>query len=195
MIQKELEEQAYALLAQRNIQECINLLEAALRQIPSTPYHAVIGRDLLPLTDSAADYLQRFYDFASANLELKAIYLEMNGFAINPDLWFMDAFGYKTYSGLGDLDWLAEWDTPDFDSFTITGFEDIQKVYADIYLDQSQPESVQQAGELTEYLVTLRMQELVGAAHRKAAEYSNGLKNIVILSTSHDFDFISESSL
>jgi hypothetical protein len=73
-MQRELEEPAYALLAQRKIKECIGLLEAALAQLPPTPYHAVIGRDLLPLTDNVANYLQNFYDFASTRLELKAIY-------------------------------------------------------------------------------------------------------------------------
>jgi hypothetical protein len=116
-------------------------------------------------------------------------------FAVNPDLLFINAFGYKSYAGLEDLDWLADWDTPNFESFTLTGFEDIQKVYAQIFLERNSPAFVKEAAEITEYLVTLRMQELVSAAHQKAAATSNGLCKIVVLATTHDFDFISESSL
>jgi len=192
---EELENQVYELVAKNQTHNAIQILEDALNQLPATPYHAIIGRDLLHMTVITADYLRKFYESVPANADLRTIYIEMNAFAINSDCWFIDAFGYKSYNGIDDLDWLSDWDTSDFTSLTISGYEEIQKAFKTFYLDQNKSEVIRQSGEIAEHLIILRLQELVRAAHVKAVESISALQDIIVLSTAHDFDLISFSDL
>ncbi|HYG37003.1 MAG TPA: hypothetical protein VD908_00225 [Cytophagales bacterium] len=60
----------------------------------------------------------------------------MNGFTINNDRWFIDLFSFENYSSIG-WDWLSDFYDSTANDLTITGFEDIQKVFQDIASLQS----------------------------------------------------------
>lgn len=104
----ELLERIVALLNQDKVEEAIAITEIKLKQHTKTDFHKILGRDLLHLTEDFADYINEFYNQVNAHMAVKAIYCEMNGFTINPDLWFVDLFAYDQLGGTEDYDWLAD---------------------------------------------------------------------------------------
>ena len=87
---------------------CIDFMEAGLRAIEPTPYHRVLGRHFLSRVPELAEWLIEFHKkTASSGLELEALYVEMNGFTINPDQWYCDLFGYKKAGDIWELEWLS----------------------------------------------------------------------------------------
>jgi len=121
---------------------------------------------------------------------LKAFYCEMNGFTINYDRWFIDLFSFSEI-GKEDYEWLADFEHHTNKDLTITGFEKIQKVYEDVYKNQKHdiPE-IEQAYEVAELLIILRLQELFRETYKSAK--SNGKKwtKIPIFVTAHDYEMI-----
>lgn len=178
--------------------ECIAGLEEALGALRETPYHAILGKDFLHLSEAAAGYIADVYRRASLESNVKAMYCEMNGFEINPDLWYFNGFTYDIEGDLWDLtfdpDWLADWNYAEEDGFVLTGLEQVQDAFARLYCDASQPLSVRLAGELAEHLVIARFNELIGAAHGEAKIISPDLETIPIFSTAHDWDMIYPST-
>ncbi|BAO76537.1 hypothetical protein WPG_2307 [Winogradskyella sp. PG-2] len=59
----------------------------------------------------------------------------MNGFTINYDRWFIDLFSFSEI-GQEDYEWLADFEHSANKDLTITGFENLQKVYEDVYKNQ-----------------------------------------------------------
>jgi hypothetical protein len=172
------------------LNDFIESAENALRTIRETPFHSVIGLSFLHHRDEVASYLDCFVLSSNENAPLAAVYCEMNGFAINPDRWFFDAFGYRVAGDIGgfDLDWLADSDTVSEPSFTLTGMERVQEAFAKFYLLETKPLSVEIAEELSEHLVTARFMELIAAAHSILREQSSSSALIPFLSTAHDWD-------
>jgi len=134
--------------------------------------------------------INSFISECNKTFDLKAIYLEMNGFDINPNRWFFDLFGYKTFPQDEDsLDWLAHWQSPEFPEVTLTGLESIQELYDDyrknkLYKDDDKAYNE----ELATLLVMAKFCHLI----------DNSLENqklaIHVLATAHDFDIIYHKS-
>ncbi len=112
---------------------------------------------------------------------MAAIYVELNGFTINPDRWFFDPFAYRRHGGHSDWDWLAEWESEEFTPVTLTGMEDLQVVYASQAFREP---AFQQAEELAPLCVVLSFQRLI----REAVATIDGLV-VPVLATAHDWDF------
>ena len=173
------------------LEECIEFLEDGLRCLTSTPYHQVLGKHFLERTDQLADWLVDYCKkAAAANVKLAALYLEMNGFSINPAQWHCDLFGYHKAGDIWDLDWLAEYDAAHDDCFVLTGMEDVQKVYAQYFTDENHPLGVELAEEITSHLVTARFMQLVGAAHEAAKAQYSELGKLQIFASAHDWDVV-----
>src|SRR5215216_3654726 len=65
-----------------------------------------------------------FHSESNKIFDVKAVYLEMNGFGINPNRWYFDFFGYESTPPNDDsLDWLSHWQSPDYPTITLTGLE------------------------------------------------------------------------
>lgn len=174
--------------------DCIASLEEALSAMRDTAYHRVLGRDFLSHTREAAEYLVDFHRSACANGTVSALYFEVNGFTINPDLWYFDGFAYSTAGDIWDLDWLASWDSSTEEPFSLHGMETVQEAFADLYLSDDQPLSVSLAGELAEHLVTARYMQLIAAAHEYAKRNYAPLQGLTILSTAHDWDTVHQTA-
>lgn len=118
--------------------------------------------------------------------DLKAIYLELNGFDINPNRWFFDFFGYKAVPQNDDsLDWLAYWQSPDDPSITLTGLESIQKLYSNYMsnkLDKDKDKAYNE--ELATLLVMAKFCKLI------AESLDNKKLDVHVYATAHDFDII-----
>ena len=178
----------------REYRQAIEMMEGRLRELPTTDFHVILGRDLFHLTDSLAQWLDKFYHAASEQIAVRAMYCETNGFPINPDLWFIDAFAFEKQEGLDDLDWLSDWDfdLPD-SSFVMTGFEDLQQAYKKKRQrphEKDRPPGVEDASNLAEILIVLHVQALFDRAYIRLSEMKSSCASIPILSTAHDWDMI-----
>src|SRR5690606_30433796 len=130
------------------------------------------------------NYLNEFYKNAKDEIEVKAIYSEMNGFTINYDLWFIDLFAFTECGGLEDLDWLADFEVSSVDSMTITGFEELQSVYED-YMENEKwsDEKLEEACEICELIIILKLQELFRETKKLAIEKNFEWANISLFAT------------
>jgi hypothetical protein len=173
------------------LEKCITSMEDGLRALKQTPYHKVLGKDFLHQADELAVWLIDFCQKAFATkLKLAAIYLEMNGFTINPKQWHCNLFGYKKAGDIWDLDWLSAWDAERAECFVLRGMETVQATFAKLFLDGKQPLAVKIAEELAVHLVTARFMQLVAAAHKIAKRRYPGLKGLPVLATAHDWDTV-----
>ncbi len=173
---------------------CIAFLEEGMHALRKTPYHEVLGRGFLHQTSAAAEYLIKFHRKASAEIDVAALYFEMNGFTINPDRWYFNGFAYKTAGDIWELEWLAHWDADTGnDSFTLTGMESVQEAFARLYCDENQPLSVEMAAELADHLINGRFMQLISAAHAVAKQSYKALDGLPILATAHDWDRVHQT--
>lgn len=204
-------------LSDKNIKSAIDFCETELQKVPTTDYHKILGKELNHLIDPLIFWIDTFYNHISKQIDIEAMYCEMNGFTINPDLWFADLFAFDDYQGTEDLDWLADfeyghctilqdpnWTGPPtgiLNSFLITSLEELQSKfewkmgededgnpnYKKTTIDDDNAEA------LCEHLIVLRLQELFDKAYIKAkASNDYSWANIPIIVTAHDWDMIYE---
>jgi hypothetical protein len=178
-----------------DLQACIEYLEGGLRAIQPTPYHQVLGKSFVAQTEDLAAWLADFCrKGAAAGLGLAAVYLEMNGFAINPGQWHCNVFGYKTAGSLWELDWLSRWDAGRTERFVLRGMEAVQDAFARLFRDDQQPLGVKLAEEVAAHLVTARFMQLVAASHAAAKRQFEGLDGLRVLASAHDWDTAHETT-
>ncbi len=176
---------------QNQINEAIDTAEKALIDMPTTDFHVIIGRNMLHLKDELLAFIDNFYNQAIEKIDVKAIYSEMNGFTINYDLWYLDMFAYKQCEGLDDVDWLAYFNFAADSMMTISGFEDLQKVFEDYMINEKyKDKTLATACEACEYLIILRLQELFREVQTMAKNQNLVWHSISIFTTAHDYDLI-----
>lgn len=178
-------------LRKGNIDTCINRVVEELKKLPDTPFHNVINFRFSNKPHDVAEYFRKFIQKEKGRIDLKAIYTETNGFYINPDLWFFDLCAYEEYGGHDDYDWLSDWQSDDYESMTLTGLEEIQKVYKKFEDGEYEEYKDDYSGarDLCSLLIVLYFQDLI----KKSAPIIGDLY-VPILATSHDYDFIYEYS-
>ncbi len=180
------------MLDEKKLNEAISWSECGLKKRPLSEFHKIIGRNLDHLISPLIEWINKFYERVSHNITVKSIYCEMNGFTINPDLWFINLFAFDKYSGLDDLDWVADWEDQNItkESFVITGLEDLQKVYEndDRTLEDGQTMI------FCEFLIVLRLQELFSNSFNKAIQEKRQWTNIPIIVTAHDWELIYQTT-
>lgn len=187
----ELIERAESFVNHCKISEAIAFVEAEMRKITETPYHVVLGRDLLHMSGDITDWLQLFHSKAEVHFQVGAIYSEMNGFSINPDQWFVDAFAYQTLGPRNDWDWLSDWDFDIPDSeLTLTGFEELQSVYQRWHSEEECPANMGIASDIADLLVVLRLQQVFQDVWRKNDLKKVAVSRVPLLVTAHDWDMI-----
>ena len=173
------------------LEKCIAVLEEGLRAIKRTPYHKALGKSFLHQSSDLANVLIEFCQNAvAAKIKLAAVYLEMNGFTINPVEWHCHLFGYERAGDIWDLDWLSAWDAESDGAFVLDGMESLQKVYAQYFLKREKHLALELAEEIADHLVTSRFMELVAEAHKKAKRRFAGLRGLPVLATAHDWDTV-----
>jgi len=133
-------------------------------------------------------FTNKFISSSKRSFRVKAIYLEMNGFDINYDLWFFSPFGYETYDpDPDDLDWLSDWQSEDENVMSLTGLEFVQADFAWYCEEKDEKDnSHDRVHELATLLVMVKFIALV-----RAALASGPLaKPVPVFATAHDFDII-----
>jgi len=179
-----------------SIDKAIELAENELKKIPATGFHKVLGRDFLNVTDDLVEFVNHFYAEATKEIEVKAIYSEMNGFTINYDVWFLDLFAFKTCEGLEDTDWLADDDFSIRESLVLSGMEDIQAVYEDYMKNEKwSDKDLENAMEVCEIIIVLRLQELFKTTVDSAIQKQLKWAKVPIFATAHDYDILYSSNL
>lgn len=164
--------------------------EAALAQLPASGFQQVIGKDLLHLQQPLTVFLNHFYKAMDEEeeLDVKAIYVEMNSFTTQYDRWFIHLLAYESAARRDNLDWLTDFAGESEKSLTITGYETLQEANKNYMQSEGYRDDQQrQACELQEYLVILRFQELVKhtvAANKGKAPWAD----VPMFIGAHDFE-------
>ena len=200
----ELADKLSELLESKKLDEAIAMAEQELKIIPTTDFHKILDKNLLHLTSNLAKHIKEFDKSTKDVLKKKqgfiknlfgsgkevkpaAYYCEMNGFTINYDRWFIDLFSFENYS-LTDWEWLSDFYDSTANDLTITGFEDIQKVFEDVHENNRFEEpNIDKAYEVCELLVILRLQELFRATYKTN---QGDWDNIPMFVTAHDYELI-----
>lgn len=184
----ELWEKINILITQGKLEDSINYLESNLASCKSDRFKSLIGLDFTNDPAEIAKKINEFIYSCELNFDVRSIYLEMNGFYINPDRWYFDFFAYDTYDeDAEDLDWLSDWDSEIWPEITLEGLEEIQNDF-DWYNKSSgfNDASAKEANEYAVLLVMCKFAILIG----KAVATDKINKGIPVLATAHDFDII-----
>ncbi|WP_299112158.1 hypothetical protein [uncultured Winogradskyella sp.] len=192
----ELEDKLNEYVKRNDLDSAIKIAESELSKISQTEFHQLIGMNLLHLKSELSEFISKFYSSAKLKYtfnftkKLKAFYCEMNGFTINYDRWFIDLFSFSEI-GEEDYDWLADFEYNTKKDLTITGFENLQNVYEDVYKNKKDeiPE-IEQAYEIAELLIILRLQELFRETYKKAKENGKKWGDFPMFVTAHDYEMI-----
>jgi hypothetical protein len=172
------------------IDAAIRYTEDKLAELPETPFHQVIGKDLLHLQPILGQFLNSFYKAMKEEeeLDIKAILCEMNAFTINYEHWFIDLFAYETVEEEDTLNWLAEFDGQSEKSMSITGFEALQEANREYMKTEGyRDDNLRAACELHEYLVILRLYQLFKQTvteHKNRAAWAG----IPMFVSAHDYE-------
>lgn len=157
-------EQIQDLIQAGKIAEAIREAEAKLSQLPPSDFQRVIGKDLLHLQPALTSFLNYFYEAMTVEeeLEIKALYIEMNSFTTQYQRWFLHVLAYESLYDRDNLDWLTDFSGESEKSLTITGYEALQEANEKYMQSEGyRDDGLRQACELQEFLVILRVQELV----------------------------------
>lgn len=192
----DLEDKLNEYVKRNDLDSAIRIAETELSQISQTEFHQLIGMNLLHMELDLNEFISRFYSSVklkyslSFTKRLKAFYCEMNGFTINYDRWFIDLFSFSEI-GQEDYEWLADFEHHTKKNLTITGFENLQKVYQDVYKNQKHeiPE-IEQAYEVAELLIILRLQELFRETYKNAQANGKKWSEYPMFITAHDYEMI-----
>lgn len=161
-------------------------LESRLRATASNRFRSLVDSHF---TNSPRAVFAHFSEFVTAcqgQFDVRAIYLEMNGFDINYDRWYFDSFAYAEYSDdPQDIDWLCDWNSPDWKQFTLTGLEQTQDDFR-WYMENKiyDKKTYDAEKEIATLLVMVRFVQLV----RTALKIGTFNAPLPLLATAHDFD-------
>ena len=164
----------------------VRLLEDYIAADKRRPFSGLVGHSFSNSSDSIIAELNRFISHCETTFRIDSLYLEMNGFDINPDRWYVDFFGYDHYSTVeDDLDWLCDWQSPDFPSMTLIGLEDVQRDFdcyheKRMYKDKSYKALYETACNLVMSKFVLLIEDTLRSR--------NLVKPIPVLATAHDFE-------
>ena len=191
------------LLEENQLDAAIEIAESELQKIPQTGFHKIIGKRLTNQSEKLQEYIIKFDESTTKILNKKksflasllnnktirpsAYYCEMKGFTINYDRWFIDLFSFDKIDE-SDWEWLCEFYDSTTSNLTITGFEEIQKVYEDVHENNRfAVPNIKESYEVCELIVILRLQELFRETYKnQTAQWSQ----IPMFVTAHDYEMI-----
>jgi hypothetical protein len=189
-------EQIIPALTVLDFENALSIAETGLGKLPQTEFHAILGTSLVSQAVGLVDWIDKFYQTASKNLSIKALYFEMVEFDINTEHWYIDGFAYTADGSLSmeEMNWLSDWQADTRDElgtvFLIEGLEPLQKAFAEVALKTP---ALQDARDWCEQIVITRFMELMHAAHLLAKNHAVGLSGIPWYFTEHSYDFIVRS--
>jgi hypothetical protein len=137
------------------------LLMESLRATPASPYHIACDLRIETPRETVAEYFDSYLAGARRNNRVAVVYCEMNGFTINPDEWYCDAFGFQEDGGRDDYGWLGNFSSSADESLIIQGLEPLQKVFAESMLLDARDSESRDAQAFAARLVVVRFQRML----------------------------------
>ena len=119
------------LIIKKKIEEAIEIAEEKLETIPQSAFHKILDRGFAYQADNLVCFIEDFYVSVKEELKIKSIYVEMNGFTINPDLWYVDVFALDRKGSIDNLEWMnlkREYSTVQ-NEFILKGLEQVQTAF------------------------------------------------------------------
>ncbi|NVO86403.1 hypothetical protein [Hymenobacter terrestris] len=158
------------LLQEGKLREAIVQGEHQLNSLQKTYFHPLLGTSLLHQREEVAAWLNAFYQHVSQKMPVGALYVEMNAFDLNTEEWYLDGFAYEVAGTRDDAEWLTNWsaDTATNEPFVLSGFEPLQEAFETYFDEEEGSENLEQAHDVAEMLVILRVQELLDEVHQAA---------------------------
>jgi hypothetical protein len=170
------------------IVSAIQSLEAMLAKEPTTRFKGLLGAHFTNPPSFILAAINEFIRSCQERFDVKAAYLEMNGFDINYDRWYFDFFGYSEYGANPDnVEWLCYWQSENWPSVTLTGLEPIQRDFQ--WYDEMEiwrGQDYKKTTDLAHLLVMAKFVDLI----ETALQSGERAKPIPILATAHDFDIV-----
>lgn len=116
----------------RSLAQIRDGIAASLRSTGDNPFAAAADGTFDHLVTPLTSWLRTQAAALNPEGRLAYLYVEMNGFDINCDRWFCDAFGYDQIVDLNELDQLAgfAYESDPSDSLTLTGMKRMQRAFA-----------------------------------------------------------------
>ena len=161
----ELQEQLSPVLRAGDLAQCERTVAGRLAALPPSPFHIALDLAITNPPAAVAAHFDQFFRPAAARANIGAAYTEMNALDVHPDRWFCEVFTLREYGGHDDYDWLAERQPERSAPFTITGLEDLQKVYAS---GAFQEKRFRDASYVVGLLVVTKFQDLNWAVQQKS---------------------------
>jgi hypothetical protein len=189
-------DKVYELIFSGQLEKAKKICEDDLRKLPKSEFTCILNLSLTHLTDDLIAFLDSNFLNDAKLKKTKAFYTEMNCFSINYDKWYLQVSAYdKIESFHSESDWLCEefWGSYSPEYFTIKGFESLQKAYQKYDNDEEDPERyIEESSEITEYLITIKLQELFLDVIGKGRILKKGWAMIPWGVTSHDSELLLE---
>lgn len=175
-------------LRANDVETAATELESRLSDVASDRFLSLVESQFTNRPSEVLAHINQFADACQARFNVKAVYLEMNGFDINYDRWYFDSFAYSEYSDdIDDLDWLCDWSSPDWEQFTLHGLEEAQedfRWYMENKIYEGKTHDAER--EIATLLVMVRFVQLIRSALNAGTMHCP----FPVLATAHDFDII-----
>lgn len=171
-----------------DISGAIGFLEERLAKEKTVRFKGLLEKGFTNRPANILSAINKFIDGCGKKFDVKAVYLEMNGFDVNTDRWYFDSFGYTKYgSDPEDIEWICEWQSPDWPQVTLKGLETVQADFEwyhakEIWNDKK----MERAYDLAVLLVMCKFVSLIESALAAGSRS----KPIPVLATAHDFDIL-----
>jgi hypothetical protein len=161
-------------------------LESRLRATTSDRFASLADSHFTNSPHDVISHINEFVAMCQSQFDVRAVYLEMNGFDINYDRWYFDSFAYTEYADdPDDLDWLCDWKSPDWNQFTLNGLEETQddfRWYMENKIYENKTHDAEK--EIATLLVMVRLVQLI----RSSLNAGTLACSVPLLATAHDFD-------
>jgi len=172
-----------------NVAGAVSQLQEFISNNDAQKFSCVVGASFLNPPSSVLDELNRFIEANQKHFDVKAIYVEMNGFDVNYDRWYFDLFAYSSLSpNFDDTEWLCEWQSAPWPSIELIGMASAQEAFA-WYHEQRIWESQPDFKPIYEAAMLLIMAKFAGFVG-SVLTTGHLAKSIPVLVTAHGFESI-----
>jgi len=171
-----------------DIQGAVESLESSLSKGKIARFKGLAGTQFSNPPSEVLSRINKFIRACGKKFELRAVYLEMNGFDINYGRWFFDFFGYDQYGAdPDDLEWLSDWQSEPFPDVTLEGLEKQQKEFKWYHENEMWKDKTFEASyDIAVLLVMARFASLI----EEALQSGKLAKAVPVVATAHDFDIV-----
>ena len=161
-----------ARFSKSDVEGAVTLLEGRLDDASGDRFKGLIGKSFSNSPRAVLSAINKFVRACDETFDVKAVYLEMNGFDINYDRWYFDSFGYRQYgTDPHDLEWLCDWQSALWPQVTLKGLEPVQKDFEwyqtnEAWSDKKLGKAYEKAKETAVLLVMTKFVTLIQSALR-----------------------------